>query len=76
MNKDSIKELLMSEFSSVYCDTCCGDEDRCDKCHRKSMMWALSEESASEITNKIMLLVDDYVEDREFNAMFDQRLLT
>jgi hypothetical protein len=51
----AIKEILMERFDSVYCDTCKGNEDDtcCDDCHRKTMMWSVSENIAENIAKQI-----------------------
>lgn len=57
--KDKIFELLEYSFASVYCNTCAHKNDQnCDECHRKAMMWSISSERADEIANKILLLVE------------------
>jgi len=50
--KEQIKEILMSNFDSVYCNTC-GNED-CDECHRKAMNWGISEKFAEKVANSIL----------------------
>lgn len=60
--KDKIVDILMNELSDVYCNNCCGndnnedDEDynRCEYCHRKSMYWGLSKETAERLANEII----------------------
>ena len=50
-----VKEYLVEFLSSVYCDTCANqdDENKCDYCHRKSMNWALSEQTAETMAKEI-----------------------
>ena len=53
--EDKIVKILMDNLSSVYCDTCGPrEEDDCEYCHRKSMMWGLSENTARKLARKIM----------------------
>ena len=53
---EMIKDILINEFSSVYCDTCANDEGGdCDDCNRKSMMWCLSDNAAENLSERIML---------------------
>lgn len=52
---EEITEILLNEFSSVYCHNCAADGERCcDECHRKYMYWKLSEYSAIQIAKKIL----------------------
>lgn len=52
-----IKELLLNQFSSVYCDTC--SAEGCDECCRKSMYWAISEDYAECLANKIANIIKE-----------------
>lgn len=69
---NEIKQLLVDELSSPYCNDCkfgTGLEESkyeeiygywgCDDCHRKYMGWELSEEAAEGIAKKIMKMVKD-----------------
>lgn len=47
-----IKDILVDQFSSVYCDSCNGEN--CDDCNRKQMNWGLSEDSAECIAERIL----------------------
>ena len=52
---EEITEILLNEFSRVYCHNCAADDERCcDECHRKYMNWSLSEDSAIQIAEKIL----------------------
>lgn len=52
--KDKLKQYLMDFLSDVYCDTCARREaEDCDDCHRKSMRWRLSEETADTMVKEI-----------------------
>lgn len=53
MTKQEKIEYLMEKLSSVYCNNCIGDENRCEDCNRKSMGWGLSYETAESIVNKL-----------------------
>lgn len=54
--KKQIKDILLNNFHSVYCDTCVhkNHDNICDYCHRKSMDWSLSSEAAEEIAEEII----------------------
>ena len=52
--KEKIVEILKNELSSVYCYNCTGGENRCEDCYRKNMNWALSDDAAQEIADKIL----------------------
>ena len=54
-----IKEILLKQFSNVYCDTCGNSEEQCDYCHRKSMLWSLSQNTATELAEKIMGVINE-----------------
>ena len=51
---EEITEILLKHFNNVYCDTCGADEDKCDYCHRKSMMWRLDKLTANNIAKEIL----------------------
>ena len=52
---EEIKDILATRLQGVYCDTCCnnGQDTPCDECHRKSMCWGLSEETAQTLAEDI-----------------------
>ena len=50
---EEITNILLRHFSNVYCDTCGASEDRCDECHRKSMLWELDKLTALKIAKEI-----------------------
>lgn len=52
--KEKIVEILKNELSSVYCYNCTGGENRCEDCYRKNMNWALSDNGANKIADKIL----------------------
>ena len=51
---ERITELLHKKFSSVYCDTCGNNEETCEECNRKSMLWSLSRFDARDIAKEII----------------------
>jgi len=53
--KNKITELIMEEYSDVYCNNC-GNEgkDSCDECNRKSMYWTVSKDSAQSLAGRIL----------------------
>ncbi|MGL5330370.1 MAG: hypothetical protein ACRDD7_13960 [Peptostreptococcaceae bacterium] len=53
--KDKIKEILIDNLDSVYCDTCNGVN--CDECIRKSMGWGISSNEAEYIADKILEII-------------------
>ena len=53
--KTEIKDILLENFSYVYCDTCKNQETiSCDGCHRKYSYWSLSPEIANQLAEKIL----------------------
>lgn len=54
-------ELLMNYLCYAYCDNCkYGDydtygEEYCDNCYRKYSSWALGEQTATQIIDRILL---------------------
>jgi hypothetical protein len=50
-----IADILLKEFTTVYCYTCAYEETEecCDECHRKNMNWSLSEKRALELEKMI-----------------------
>lgn len=55
MTKQEISDLIYNTLDYAYCDTCRhdGDDDRCDYCHRKSINWEISRQTADRIAEKI-----------------------
>lgn len=54
--KSRIKDILLKNFSSVYCDTCENiNTNECDYCHRKAISWSLSHEEADRIAEDILI---------------------
>jgi len=51
-SKNEIVEILKSHLSSVYCDTCQGDD--CEECHRKMMNWGISSSFAEKLADEIL----------------------
>lgn len=49
--EEEIIGILMSNFDSVYCDTC--NAEYCDECNRKAMNWSISEKFAKIIASEI-----------------------
>ena len=66
-----ISEFLQKEFNSVYCTTCkyqgLGEENSknrygewgCGDCHRKKMMWKLSEEASKKLARHLIVRLED-----------------
>lgn len=50
--KEEIINILISEFSSIYCDTCNGKN--CDDCHRKYINWSISNNFAEALAEEIL----------------------
>lgn len=59
---DTIRRILEDELSYVYCDNCKHgmEDDECESCHRKYQNWALSEDSAVSIAEKIVKALDEF----------------
>lgn len=59
---DTISKILEDELCYVYCDNCKYDmeDDECEDCHRKYQNWALSEDSAVSIAEKIIKALDEF----------------
>ena len=59
---DTISRILEEEFSYVYCNNCKYDvgDDVCEECHRKYMNWALGEDAAVNISEKIIKALEDF----------------
>ena len=55
--RNELIELLMDCLSYAYCDNCkyVDDIDSCDECHRKYQNWALGEQTATQIIDRILL---------------------
>lgn len=49
-----ITEIIMKYLSNVYCDTCGTDKEYCENCHRKSMLWSISDIEAKNIAEEIL----------------------
>ena len=70
--KNQIKQILLDEFHSVYCDTCAFEylsekesEEKygyygCDNCHRKYMNWSLHNNYADDLADYIVETINDY----------------
>jgi len=56
MKAEQIVDILVNELSSVYCNNCAwGDsQEHCEDCHRKSMMWGISEDTAKRLADNIL----------------------
>lgn len=53
--KSQIKDILLKNFHSVYCDTCeYINTSGCDYCHRKAIGWSLSQTEANRIAEDIL----------------------
>ena len=53
--KSQIKDILLKNFHSVYCDTCENiNTSECDYCHRKAISWSLSQMEADRIAEDIL----------------------
>lgn len=48
-------------LSDIYCDSCKdnGNLDICNYCHRKSMMWGISHETAASIVDGIVKILKE-----------------
>ena len=59
---DTISNILEKELRYVYCDNCKYDpgEEECGDCHRKYMNWALGEDAAVDIAEKIVEALGDF----------------
>lgn len=52
-----IADIIYNSFHYVYCDSCRYQgniDDGCDGCHRKSMEWAISINTAKGLEKKIL----------------------
>ena len=59
--KTKIKNLLMKQFTDVYCDTCYGNEneyEHCEDCHRKNMEWCISHKTADNLAKEIINIIN------------------
>ena len=55
--KAQIKDILLKNFHSVYCDTCGNiNTSECDYCHKKAMSWSLSQTEADRIAEDILAI--------------------
>ena len=57
--QNKIYKYIYDRLSYIYCNTCRNDldDDMCDYCHRKNMNWAISEEEAHKIAEKITEII-------------------
>ena len=63
--KTQIKNILLKNFHSVYCDTCKNiNTSECDYCHRKAMNWSLSQMEADRIAEDI--LTEAIIEEKQY----------
>ena len=63
--KSQIKDILLKNFHSVYCDTCENiNTSKCDYCHRKAMSWSLSQTEADRIAEDILYEV--IIEEKQY----------
>lgn len=63
--KAQIKDILLKNFHSVYCDTCENiNTSECDYCHRKAMSWSLSQAEANRIAEDILAKV--IIEEKQY----------
>lgn len=58
--KDKIKDILRKNFSCLYCDTCKNTDNEliCLGCHRKYMMWEISDIQVQDITRQILEVIE------------------
>ena len=57
--QQELTEFISDYFSDIYCDNCQYEDNECDECKRKSMGWALSDESASDLATTILKMLKD-----------------
>ena len=60
--KDKIAQFIYDYLDWAYCDDCrynFEDSEKCDCCHRKSINWELSKETAGVIADKIMDIIKE-----------------
>ena len=59
---DTISRILEEELNYAYCDNCKHDtgDDECEDCHRKYQNWALGEDTAVNIAEKIAKALEDF----------------
>lgn len=60
--KDKIAQFIYDYLDWAYCDDCrynFEDSETCDCCHRKSINWGLSKETAGVIADKIMDIIKE-----------------
>lgn len=58
--RDKIAQVIYDYLDWAYCDNCrYGSElpEKCDCCHRKSINWEISKETAEVIADRIMEVV-------------------
>ena len=61
MNSEKAVKYVEESLSDIYCDTCKDKDnlDICDYCHRKSMMWGISHETAASIVDGIVKILKE-----------------
>lgn len=59
---DTISRILKDELCYAYCDNCKHEleDDECENCHRKYQNWALGEDAALYIADKIVKALEDF----------------
>lgn len=60
--RDKIAQFIYDYLDWAYCDNCrynFEDSDKCDCCHRKSIHWELSKETAEVLADKIMDIIKE-----------------
>ena len=62
--KDKIAQFIYDYLDWAYCNNCrynFEDEDleKCNCCHRKSINWELSKETAEDLANEIMDIIKE-----------------
>lgn len=58
--RDEIAQIIYDYLDWAYCDNCRYDSaspEKCDYCHRKSISWEISKETAEVIADRIMEVV-------------------
>lgn len=56
---NKVKELIFDRLDYVYCHNCrfCDDDTRCEDCHRRSMNWKISEDTAESLAKEIYEII-------------------
>lgn len=60
--RDKIAQFIYNYLDWAYCDNCrynFEDSENCDCCHRKSIHWELSKETAEVLADKIMDIIKE-----------------